>query len=132
MNTLKAIVTKIDSADNLNIVSFDYFGEKLSMMSLDLNENIHVGTVVELSTKSTNIAVAKEFSGSVSYSNQIKTKIIGLEKGQLLSSVKLQLNDSVLESIITLNSLKKMDLKVGDEILAFIKASDLSILKVIS
>ena len=131
MNTLIATVTKIDTIDNLNIVNFDFSDQTLSMMSLDLSDDIQIGTKVKLITKPSYIAIAKEFSGILSYSNQLKAKIIELENGKLLSSVKLQIEEFVLESIITFESSKKMDLKVGDEVTAFIKASELSILKVL-
>ena len=131
MNTLIATVTKIDNIDNLNIVKFDFSGQTLSMMSLDLSDDIKIGTKVKLITKPSYIAIAKEFSGILSYSNQLKAKIKELENGKLLSSVKLQIEEFVLESIITFESSKKMDLKVGDEVTAFIKASELSILKVL-
>jgi len=130
MNTFIATVTKIDTIDNLNIVNFEFSDQTLSMMSLDLSDDIKIGTKVKLITKPSYIAIAKEFSGILSYSNQLKAKIIELENGKLLSSVKLQIEEFVLESIITFESSKKMDLKVGDEVTAFIKASELSILKV--
>lgn len=131
MNSLKAHVTNIDSVENLNIVSFDFYGENLSMMSLDLDTSVKSGVCVELTAKPTHIAIAKKFNGAVSYSNQIKAKIIAIENGQLLSSIKLEIQKSTLESIITLKSSQRMDLRVGDEVCAFIKASDISIVKVV-
>lgn len=127
MNRLNAVVKNIQSVDNLNIVSFEYQGEVLTMMSLDLADNIQVRKRVELTAKATNIAIAKEFSGEVSYSNQIKASIVEIENGELLSSIKLKVKEFFLESIITLNSSKRMDLKVDDEVTLLIKASDLSI-----
>lgn len=131
MNTIKAVVTKKETLDNLNIVNFDFLGETLSMMSLDLPASIQVGSSVELTAKPTNIAIAKEFSGELSYSNQISAKIVEIENGQLLSSIKLKVKDSSLESIITLNSSKRMNLQVEDEVTLLIKASELSILKIL-
>lgn len=131
MNKIVAKVTKIESVDNLNILSFDFFDQALSMMSLDLSEDIEVGVEVELTAKATHIAIAKEFSGDISYSNQIKSKIISVDNGELLSSIKSESNSTVFESIITLNSSKRMNLNVGDEVTLFIKASELSILNVL-
>ncbi len=132
MSQIKATITQIDHIDNLNIVTFDFYGHSLKMMSLELSDDIKVGKEVRLGIKPTHIAIAKDFSGVVSYSNQLKATIQGIENGQLLTSLKLDLNgDTVLESIITLNSSEKMDLIIGDEVTAFIKASELSILKVI-
>lgn len=130
MNTIIAKVAKIDSVENLNIVSFDFLGETLTMMSLDLSQEIKIGVEVELTAKATHIAIAKEFSGDISYSNQIKAKISAVNNGELLSSVKSDVKGTVLESIITLNSSKRMNLKTGDEVTIFIKASELSILNI--
>ncbi len=131
MSKLIATVTNIDSVENLNIVTFDFLGQSLSMMSLDLNNNIKKGVEVELMAKPSSIAIAKEFSGDISYSNQIKTKISNIENGKLLSSIKLQIDKFILESIITTNSSKRMNLQKGDEVTAFIKANELSILRVL-
>lgn len=103
MNKFKATITKIQSVDNLNIVNFDFGGQGLSMMSLDLNEKIKVGTQVLLTAKPTHIAIAKEFSGDISYSNQLDAKIVEINNGELLSSIKLSTGDATCESIITKN-----------------------------
>jgi len=127
-----AKVQEIQNCDNLNIVKFNFNSQTLSMMSLELNKNIQVGSKVLLQVKPTHIAIGKNISGELSYSNQIKSKIVTIENGKLLTSLKLQISDDTfLESIITFNSSKKMDLKLEDEVIAFIKASELSIVKVL-
>ena len=127
MSRLIATVSKIQSCDNLNIVEFNFHEIKLTMMSLDLNATLKVGSKVKLLVKPTHIALAKEFSGEVSYSNQLPTTIVSLENGTLLSSIELEIFDVKIESVITLNSSKRMNLMLGDKVTAFIKASDLSI-----
>ncbi len=131
MNTLIANVKEIKSVDNLNIVTFDLNGITLSMMSLELHKDVKIGAKVRLTTKPTYIAIAKDFTGEVSYSNQLHVKIVHVENGELLSSVKLQLQDETLESIITKDSSLRMNLQVGDEVTAFIKANELSIMEVL-
>ena len=132
MSSLIATVSQIQSCESLHIVKFDLNGQTLSMMSLDLSEKIKIGTVVKLAVKPSHIAIAKNFVGDVSYSNQLDVTIKDLENGQLLSSVKLDFFDTTLESIITVNSSKKMNLQVGDKVKAFIKASEISIDEIIN
>jgi len=132
MSTIVATVSKIETCESLHIVHFDFNGTTLSMMSLELSENIQIGTKVNLTCKSAHIAIAKNFSGEVSYSNKLDCVIWSIENGKLLSSLNLKIFDAILESIITLDSSKKMDLKVGDKVTAFINASELSILEVIN
>ena len=127
MSSFEVKVSAIENCDSLNIVKFDFDGVVLTMMSLDLSSDIQVGTRVSLLVKPTHIAIAKDFSGDISYSNQLSCIITSIENGTLLSSIKLDFFDIPLESIITKNSSKKMDLKVGDAVSVFIKASELSI-----
>jgi len=131
MSSLIAIVKEIKNCDSLNIVKFNCLDQTLTMMSLELSDKIKVGTTVKLIVKPTHIAIGKNFTGDLSYSNQLDTTIKSIENGQLLSGIKLSFFDTTLESIITVDSSLKMELKVGDKITAFIKSSDISIGEII-
>ncbi|MGB6018077.1 MAG: TOBE domain-containing protein [Sulfurimonadaceae bacterium] len=131
MNKLSATITDIQSADTINIVSFDVAGQPMRMMALELNESVSVGTKVLLGAKATNIALAKELNPMMSISNQLPVKIERIDLGALLCSVKFMFEGHLLESIITRESALKMQLAVGDEIVALIKSSELSILEVL-
>lgn len=131
MNRFLATVTKIQTKENLNIVNFEFASHKLTMMSLDLDESLRVNSQVTLSIKPTHIALAKDFVGVVSYSNQLGAEIVEVENGELLSSIKLSVGDAMFESIITKDSSTRMDLKVGDMVKIFMKASELSISEIV-
>ena len=138
MSKLIATVKKIESVDNLNIVTFICNDETLKMMSLDLNDTIQIGKRVVLGCKPTSVALAKpsmdqqDFSEMLSYANQIRVKVFSMDVGELLSSVKLNFGDFILESIITTASLKRMKFNENDELLALIKANELSIQEVLN
>ena len=125
-----ATVKSIENLEQLNIVEFEFNAHVLKMMSLDLNTNIRVGKKVVLSVKPTNIALAKDLAGEISFSNQMEATIQTLTHGKLFSSVGLAINDIVFESIITLSSAKRMNLRINDKVIMLIKASDLFILDV--
>lgn len=127
-----ARVKDIKTKDNLNIVEFDFNGLTLKMMSLDLNDDVKIGKKVELSVKPSNISIAKNLIGEISLSNQIVATIQSLENGQLLTSVILKINDTLLESIITVDSSKRMNLQIGEVVTILIKASNLSIGEVLN
>lgn len=129
MNTIKATITHIDSVDNLNIVSFQAGKLSLKMMSLDLSDSIKIGKDVILYAKPTAVAIAKNLTGMLSYSNRLNAVIKTVNNGDLLSSISLMVEDELLESIITVASSKIMDLKIADEVVVLIKASDLYIMK---
>ena len=132
MSQLITKIKKINSIDNLNIVEFDFHGLTLKMMSLDLNADVQVGKKVKLSVKPTNISIAKNLIGEISLSNQIVATIENLENGQLLSSVSLKVHNTLLESIITVDSSKRMNLQIGEVVTILIKASNLSIEEVLN
>lgn len=131
MNKLKATVTKIETLSPLNIVSFDAVGQTVSMMSLDLDETITVGCTVELTVKPSHITIAKSFTGVISCANQLKAKVKSIDKGQLLSGLGLEMADCVVEAMITAQLSEAMALKVGDEVMALINASEISIVRVL-
>ena len=132
MSQLVATIKKINSIDNLNIVEFDFHGLTLKMMSLDLNADVQVSKKVKLSVKPTNISIAKNLIGEISLSNQIVATIENLENGQLLSSISLKVHNTILESIITVDSSKRMNLQIGEVVTILIKASNLSIGEVLN
>ncbi|BAF73045.1 TOBE domain-containing protein [Sulfurovum sp. NBC37-1] len=131
MNRITAAITGIDTVENLNIVQFNVQGDSLTMMSLDLGDTVRIGTVVKLAVKATNIAIGKDIGGSLSYANQLPVIVENIEEGVLLSAVTLRHLDTALEAIITADTLKKMDLHIGEKVTALIKASEIYIQEII-
>lgn len=131
MNTIQACITKIEGIDSVNLVSFDAQGESLVMMSLELNPSLEIGSRVLLGIKATTVSVAKEKQTMLSISNQMPVRIESINNGELLSSIKLSFSDTIIESIITKNSVLRMGLKPQDELIALVKASDLSIVEIL-
>ena len=131
MNYIVAVVEERQSCESLNLVSFKADGQDLSMISLALPTEIKEGTKVRLGVKSTNIALAKNLSGELSFSNQLKIKIKSLHFGELLCSVKFEFSGEIQESVITKASVLRMNIQVEDELVALIKSSDLSIVEVL-
>jgi len=97
------------------------------MMSLELFETVKVGAKVKLIVKPTHVALAKNFSGEASFANKFKATVDSCEHGELLSAIKLSFFDTTLESILTLDCAKSMNLREGDSVTVFIQASELSI-----
>jgi len=120
-------VQEISGDESLHIVTFKSKHHTLKMMSLDLTENIKEGVELYLETKATSIAIAKEFQGELSYSNQLNGRIVTIEMGKVLTHLYIDIKESIIESIITTDSAKRMELTINDKVTALIKSSDLSI-----
>jgi molybdopterin-binding protein len=127
MSNLLATVTKIKTQDALTLVDFDYMGVTLRMMSLELRGDIAAGCKVYLVLKPTSVAIGKNLSGILSYSNRFDAVVEKIDRGKLLCSITLRFKDSLIESIITKESFLRLQIKEGDTVTALIKASEISI-----
>ena len=131
MNQIQADITKIDSGNNITIVSFKAGQQQMKMMALEIDEDLEVGSKVILGAKATNIALAKEHLEDISISNQLEATIEAIEMGSLLCSVRFLFEAVSWESVITRDSAERMELVVGEKIVALLKSSELSIIKVV-
>jgi molybdate transport system regulatory protein len=62
--------------------------------------------------------------------NQLQGKIVSVEKGDVASLIKIQIETPVIvTSMITTESVRDLDLKKGDTVRAIIKSSSVMILK---
>ncbi len=59
--------------------------------------------------------------------NQLPGRIVGVSLAGVMGEVRVQVGDRELVSIITSASVMRLGLKVGDEVLAVIKATDIMI-----
>ena len=121
----------IKTIDSLNIVEFDFNNITLKMMSLELHKEVKLESKVKLLVKPSNGIISKNYIEDISLSNQTLAKIVAIENGELLSSISLKIGDTTFESIITKESSKRLDLQEGNIVNILIKASDLSILRVL-
>lgn len=126
-----ARVKDIKTIDSLNIVEFDFNNVTLKMMSLELHKEVKLESKVKLLVKPSNVIISKNYIEDISLSNQTLAKIVAIENGELLSSISLKIGDTTFESIITKESSKRLHLQEGNIVNILIKASDLSILRVL-
>ena len=126
-----ARVKDIKTIDSLNIVEFDFNNITLKMMSLELHKEVKLESKVKLLVKPSNVIISKNYIEDISLSNQTLAKIVAIENGELLSSISLKIGDTTFESIITKESSKRLHLQEGNIVTILIKASDLSILRVL-
>ena len=127
-----ARVKDIKTIDSLNIVEFDFNNITLKMMSLELHKEVKLESKVKLLVKPSNVIISKNYIEDISLSNQTLAKIVAIENGELLSSISLKIGDTTFESIITKESSKRLHLQEGNIINILIKASDLSIYRILN
>jgi molybdopterin-binding protein len=132
MSRFKAKVLSVKRVDRLCKVDIEVGLSKLSMVTLELSDEVKNGALIVAKVKPTHIALSRTFCKSVSYSNQLACKIDSIEIGEILTQICLSFENEKIESLITTSSFKKLGLKEGDSAVAFIKATELSIDRVLS
>ncbi len=106
-NSIKAIITK-GSVKDMNIKTGD-----------------EIVTII----KASNVILAKDLPSKISARNVIKASVKNVQNGEVNSEISLDADGVELTSIITIGSTKELDIKVGDEVYAIIKASTIILAK---
>jgi len=126
MNHLQGTLINIEQNGMLHLLEFKLQKQILYILTLDLDK-IQQKHNYTLRVKSTDIAIAKEFSGTLSILNQLEAKVVAIDVKKLLTTVTLDIDSFKVESVIPTRSVQKMNLTIGDSVLALIKASEISI-----
>jgi len=130
MNKIEAEVKEIQNSDAVHVVVFRAKNEELTMMALELPKGVKEGSKVTLGIKPSFVLIAKSKTKDISLTNQIPALIISLDIGKLLVTVVLKSEVGVFESLITKRSCDMMDLKVKQDVVVMMKASEISIVGV--
>ncbi|HWV18102.1 MAG TPA: TOBE domain-containing protein [Rhodocyclaceae bacterium] len=62
--------------------------------------------------------------------NQFRGKIVEIIEGSVVSEVDVETPGGIVTSVITTRSVRDLQLKVGTEVLALVKATEVSLAKV--
>jgi molybdate transport system regulatory protein len=89
---------------------------------------LQIGNEVTLLFKETEIALAKNLSGMISLRNHISVSVQSIERGDILSAVILDYEGAHLVSVITSRAIDRLQIKVGDQLEALIKANEIALM----
>lgn len=132
MNKLPGTIRKIQQSGALILVDVDVNGHSFSAMLIESAQKVEwlsEGNFVDLVFKETEVSLAKNLSGMISMRNRMKCTIRQIERGELLSKIDLRFGDYTIASAITTRSVDALNLKVGDEVEALVKANEVSLMK---
>lgn len=130
MNRIRATVSAIEQQESLHRVELHAVGEVFYVITLELAEDYAIGAEVDITFKSTHVAVAKDLAGEVSISNRIEARVVEMKKGELLTDILLESRAGRFYALTTTQAAKRMLLAPGDRVTALMKASDLYLSKV--
>jgi molybdate transport system regulatory protein len=127
MNKLKATIVHVDSNSHMSLVDLAIGNDVLSATLLETPAQVaylQVGKQVTVLFKETEVSLAKNLSGLISLRNRLKTKVKQIERGEILSAVTLDYQQYAIVSVITTRGMDRLQLAVGDEVEALIKANE--------
>jgi molybdate transport system regulatory protein len=127
MNKLAAIITGIEQHESLFLIDLDASGISLAMLLFDLKPVFTIGSRVNVLFKESEVALSKELSDEISFSNRFPATIMAINPGCILADISLQCSAGRLASIITMKSAKRLGLTENTEVTVLIKASQLSL-----
>jgi molybdopterin-binding protein len=132
MNKLTGTITQIQQSGAILLVDVDINGQSFSALLIESAlqpQWLQKGNAVDVVFKETEVSLAKGLSGLISMRNRMDCKVLHVNQGELLSNVKLQFQNVELTSAITTRSVNSLQIKVGDEIEALVKANEISLMK---
>jgi len=131
LNRLKGQIVAIDHTCHMSLVDVavgdDIFTTTL-LETPDSADYLSVGHNVTLLFKETEVSLAKNLSGLISLRNRIAVTIHSIERGDILSAVRLDYAGNALTSVITTRAVGRLQLAVGDQVEALIKANEIALM----
>lgn len=130
MNKLSGKIVSINNNEHISIVEVDVEGDIFKSIIIETPASVpflKVGAQIKIMFKETEVIIAKNFSGFISVQNQVRCKINGIQKGKFLSKIELNFKDRNIYSVITSDSVERLDLKLNEKVYALIKTNEIMI-----
>jgi molybdate transport system regulatory protein len=131
MNTITGKISEIQSYEGISLVKVEAGNQVLFtsvvLDTVETTDYLRIGNAVKIIFKETEVIISKNSSPEISIQNRLPCLIRSIKKGTILSQIELIFGESIIQSIITSNACKQMELKVNDRVLALIKTNEVSL-----
>lgn len=132
MNKIPGIITRITQSDAIMLVDMEVGEHPMSALLIESpfsSSWLKEGNTVAIVFKETEVSLMKGFTGTISLRNQLPCIVTGVSKGAILGCVNMLFQEYSITAAITSRSIDSLNIRVGDEIMALIKANEVSIMK---
>jgi molybdate transport system regulatory protein len=132
MNKLTGIITQIQKSGAIMLVDVDVDGHGFSALLIESAIHpqwLQTGNTIDIVFKETEVSLAKGLSGKISTRNRMMCKVQKVERGGLLSKISLQFQKYTITSAITTRAVDSLQIAIGEEIEALVKANEISLMK---
>jgi len=131
-NRLPSVITGISKGQLNAHIRLDWRSQPLSVIvtsSAVDDMKLEVGDVVDVIFKASDVILAKGLGGQISARNIMHGTVSDVREGFPLALVTIDTGEDKVSAELTLSSLKDMNIKIGDELDAVIKSSELILAK---
>ncbi|HBR14140.1 MAG TPA: hypothetical protein DD723_01165 [Candidatus Omnitrophica bacterium] len=133
MNTLMGTIVDIHSSDMISMINVDVDGDIFSSIILEGKKgpfHYKLAEKAHLLFKETEVGIAKNLSGLISFRNRFPARIKKVETGPVLSKIILDYRGKWIESIISTRSVGDMGLKEDDHVEWLVKTNEVSLMPI--
>lgn len=131
MNKIQAVIDAIEAHEGITRILLTSGEKKLTAITLELSSAFKIGNQANVIFKETEVGIAKNLSGEISFSNLFRGIVSSIKKGIILSCVSIDVDGASIGSIITTSAVEKLALHVGDEVEVFIKSTEVSLEEIV-
>ncbi len=131
MNKIAAVIEEIKSKGEFTIVKLRTFEDSFTSLIVQNSSVlpfVKKNKKVWMVFKESEVSIAKG-ECKISLQNRFFCKITHIEYDDILAMITLDYKKERVRSLITYNALRELDLKVGDEVFAFVKSNELAIME---
>ena len=131
MNRLSGHVTAVEAHGSIMLVDTVVGERRLTSMLVGVPVDAatwEAGTPVDLVFKEAEVSLARYLGGMISMRNRMPCTVIEVERGRLLTRVRLDFDGNAIESIITTRSCVALGIAPGVEVEALVKANEMAIM----
>jgi len=132
MNKLEVEITKVQTSGGVVLVDMMALGCQMSALMIDSAEKpgwLEKGKTIYAIFKEAEVPLAKDFTGRISTRNRLPCKVLKIDKGELISLISLDFCGKTIGSAITSRAVDQLELQPGDEVTAFIKSNELTLMQ---
>ncbi|MFF4691170.1 molybdopterin-binding protein [Streptomyces sp. NPDC001307] len=130
-NQLPGTVTEVHSGEAMATVRLRLDGgqELMAAITKESAEELSLvpGTAVRALVKSTEVSLATQRVQGLSIRNQLPGAVTGLTTGTVMATVKITVDGGELTAAITKDAVADLGLFVGSDVIALIKATEVSL-----
>ncbi len=130
MNRLQGVISQVQTDGHLTILKVQVKDQILSSILIDspvTNPILKIGAPIAAIFKETEVIIGRGDVSNISLRNKIKGRVDQIESGQLLARLSIQTNIGVINSVITAQAVKNLNISVGDEVWAMIKTNEVMV-----